>query len=708
MTHNYKNNLTNNRVYWVIIPALAYLIVTVCSLFFRDFFFIDDAQNEMLPFMKEMGGMWWRGELPILTARTMLGGNILVDMVLSPFSPQIILVSLVAAKTTSFLIPAKLLAWINITLIMWGTFWAAKTMRIRSSYGLLAAFSVATNPVFLYVYQASWWNFASAFAWFVIAFAAVLALHTHRSRKNFLLLSLSGIFLFASAGTQMQVSFLIILGVFFVYDWFHQKKAEAVDYVWVGLIIALVAIVPLFSEFFLSGDLIERSSLWDNSNNFQRVTLEQLLSTVNPLFSGYMSFYGGYRFLSIPIAYTSILVFLPLFFMDWRSIKLPDSLLWKAICVVMILLLFTSSQTGPLRYPFRYLPIFSLAVILLAINAIDKGSWSLSRQRVTYFIAYSGFLLWLQLFTSEHLVFEAYQLRWFAVSLMLFLMVMTLTIYKKWSVFALGSMVFISWVMMIGKTHTLASKYVAYDESIRHDITMGWQQPKDVSRVLKIGDLPVNSGKSLLINDSLVNGYSPVGQKAFTKLFPYVSTQGWFTIGALNGLLNDNDLWKKLGIGHIYIKDELLSKEINLRPKINQHNLVISQLPRNGLLEIHPQVVPNVNGSLGFQTPEEVGVQFINQNGMRHETYQVQAKPEVRSLIFSRVFWHGYRARLNALELPVGSYQGAFVMIDIPADTGGVLSLDYEPVSWRWSKWSLILGLIIFGFTSWSHKKRSE
>ena len=708
MKHNYKNNLTNNRVYWVIIPAVAYLIVTVCSLFFRDFFFIDDAQNEMLPFMKEMGSMWWRGELPILTTRTMLGGNILVDMVLSPFSPQIILVSLVAAKTSSFLIPAKLLAWINITLIMWGTFWAAKTMRIRSSYGLLAAFSVATNPVFLYVYQASWWNFASAFAWFVVAFAALLALHTHRFRKNFLLLSLSGIFLFASAGTQMQISFLIILGVFFVYDWFHQKKAEAVDYVWVGLIIALVAIVPLFSEFFLSGDLIERSSLWDNSNNFQRITLEQLLSTTNPLFSGYMHWFGGYRFLSLPIAYTSILVFLPLFFMDWRSIKLPDALLWKTICVVMVLLLFTSSQTGPLRWPFRYLPIFSLVVILLAIYAIDKGSWSLSRQRVIYFVAYSGFLLWLQLFTSEHLVFKGYQLIWFVISLILFVMVMTLTVYKKWSVPTLSLMVCISWLFMMWKTPTLATEYILYDQFVREDVNLNWQRNKDSSRVLKIDVVPLGAGKGLFLKGFIVNGYSPVGQKAFTKLFPYTTAHGVFTIKALDNILNDDVLWKKLGIGHIYIRDELLNNETNLRHQINQHDLVISQLPQNGLVEIHPQVVPNVNGSLGFQTPEEVGVQFVNQNGMRHETYQVQAKPEVRSLIFSRVFWHGYRARLNALELPVGSYQGAFVMIDIPADTGGVLSLDYEPVSWRWSKWSLILGLIIFGFTSWSHKKRSE
>jgi hypothetical protein len=127
-------------------------IVGVCIARFPDFFFNGDAQNELFPFYREMGRLWLGGHLPILTTKTLWGGNILVDMVLSPFSPQTIFFSIFSVLTTNPRLVADTFAFVNLLFVVGGGYWIGRLIGVRSSLSLLLG-QPSRRRLFFFVYS---------------------------------------------------------------------------------------------------------------------------------------------------------------------------------------------------------------------------------------------------------------------------------------------------------------------------------------------------------------------------------------------------------------------------------------------------------------------------------------------------------------------------------------------------------------------------
>ena len=64
-------------------------------------------------------------------------------------------------------------------------------------------------------------------------------------------------------------------------------------------------------------------------------------------------------------------------------------------------------------------------------------------------------------------------------------------------------------------------------------------------------------------------------------------------------------------------------------------------------------------------------------------------------LTFSRPFFRGYRAELNATNMRVGSYRGLLPTVEIPAGSKGRLVLTYRPSWLVWGGASTVLSLLI-------------
>jgi hypothetical protein len=694
--------ISSRKTAWAFIPLMAFAIVMTCSLFFNDFFFIDDAQNENLPFYKEMGRIWLSGHVPILTTNTMIGGNILVDMVLSPFAPQVILSSILAAKTSSFLLVANTLAWINISLVISGVYWLSQLLKMRPAYGLLAGFLVATNPVFLYVFQASWWNLATAFAWFVTGFAALMAFRQNPSRTNFILSIATGCFLFASAGTQAQFIYLVFVSILIIYDSCFKKNLPlAIWLIVISLCVGLLSAIPIISEYFISSSLIDRPSGFFNSGNFLVPNFQQIVNLFNPLLSGYMHWFWSYRYIPVSLGYIGIVTLLPLFFINWASIQPYQRGLWLTLGFVTLLLLFTSQHTGPLRWPFRYLPVWSLIVTVFCLYALDKGTWIITPTRTKLFwlaVVFSG---WLQLFSAENDVFILNRIIWLLTFLGLCFILFFFSRKEKQNVAAFILISIAAWVTMLAKTSSLTT-HLAYDklETVinipinKHEKSFNATQTFPNRPVKDVSDLL--SGQFLLHGLPAINGYSPVGHKGIAVLLPHTYARGNFDpITSIHNLFSDvhgKPLYQVLGISHIFIEKVSLTE--SLYKNVDRYGLLIKPINNSDRLHITTDQPLIENGSLGFQSSNDIGVQFKRSNGPRKEWYQVDHSSASRTLVFSRVFWHGYRAKLNGKDLPVTAFKETLVQLELPPNASGKLKIWYEPVSWQWTRWSILLGTI--------------
>jgi hypothetical protein len=401
-----RGSIIKNALVILSCSLIGISIVCTANLFFKDFFFIDDAQNENLPFYKEMGRMWLSGHLPILTTNTYFGGNILVDMVLSPFAPQTILTSLLSTKIDSLRLLSNFLAWLNISLVVLGGYWLGRILEIRSSYAFLLGFMISTNPVFIYVFSASWWNLATAFAWFVVSIAALLAFCRDQSGSKFVLAVFSICALFASAGTQMQFAFILFVIALLVFDY---REYESLLRLWKLLVIGVCSVsisaIPIMGEYLFSSDLVERLNGFHNVDNFLVTSWSNIINFFNPLFGNYMHWFGGYRYIPISLGYVGIISLVLIFFTKNEKKDKYSDLIY-VLTLISLVLVISPSQFGSLRYPFRYLPILSMMGSLLVVYKLETAQVYFSKQSFKRFYSFVIIAALIQLFSSDELIFK--------------------------------------------------------------------------------------------------------------------------------------------------------------------------------------------------------------------------------------------------------------------------------------------------------------
>ena len=439
---------------------ISFCIVFTSVLFFEDFFFIDDAQNAFLPFYKEIGRIWLSGHLPLLTTNTFLGSNILVDMMHSPFSPQTILTGLLTNHVVSFRVAANFLAWFNITLVIVGVYWLGRILTIRASYAFLLGFIVATNPVFLYVYTASWWNFASAFAWFIVSFAALLQFHLKQGAWDFVIAVLFLCFLFATAGTHMQIAYIISFSLMFVLEVYHNRSFKRfMNIAFIAVCAGLISVIPLMSEYALNSSIIVRASAFSNAGNFAVPSWGNIINAFNPFYATYMNAFGGYSFIPFSMAYVGIISIL-LLFSDNKSLQFSFNYeLIFSLVIILILFVFSSSHFGPMRWPFRYLPVWSMMVSTIVMYHLEKAVFNFSRAQIYRFGCLVFGAAWIQLFSSEYFVFK-----WKNIGFALLFLFLCIGLVKyffrfkdhpKKRIQLLWLVTVIAWVGMMAKTHSL-------------------------------------------------------------------------------------------------------------------------------------------------------------------------------------------------------------------------------------------------------------
>lgn len=696
--------------------AIALLIVVTAQLVFTDFFYIDDAQNQNLPFYREMGRLWLSGDWPILTTTVLLGGNILVDMVLSPFSPQTILTSLVAATTDSIRIPVFLIAWVNTSLVALGAYWLARTFAMRSKYALLFGFLSATAPVYLYMFAASWWNLAAAYAWFVVALAALLQFRLTPRVVTFIVATVSTCFLFLSQGTQYQLAWVLCYLIVMAMD-FHSERnwRKTAHLLMIGTCTFLIVVIPVMSEYLVARDLIIRVEGFFSRNLHMMPSWGQMLNFFNPFYQGYMVWWGGYRTMPVAMGYAGIILLLPLCFVRYHPVRTLPSRLLPAFLVLAIILCLSPTQIGPVTGPVRYLPLLGLVIALLLLLQLDRGRLVFNQHRRNRFLLLIGLSFIAQAFSAEDQILDIGRIPFLALFLLLCALIYRLTLSTLASggthinVSLLAAVSFLAWLGMLQQNPTFAGGHwpaPTMGAPLKPELpavrgyTVGLcateAPPKE-----RLADL--GTGQYLHFGIRSINGYSPVGHNGLSRFFPYVTSHGYFNTEMT--LLRMSEpvrtapgyyVYDLFNVERIFACSKDVPYDVQIR--IENAGMIVEPSSLKGRLVIHPARPRTTEGSLTYQGGG-APVRLAGVDGMRHEWFDVSPDDKPRTLIFARLYWPGYRATLDGRDLAVSNYRNTLVTVDLPAGSAGRLDLRYQPVSWQHTRWVLLAGLVLFGLS---------
>lgn len=719
-------SLLSNKLKSILIALASCVLVAstttlIPQAIFSKYFFIDDAVNENLPFYKEVGRIVLNGELPLLTTKTLLGGNLLVDMVKSPFSPQTLLTGIIAAKVDSITLPTFFMAWFNAFLISVGCFWLARGLGISRLYGILLALVVSTQPVYMYIFAASWWNLASAFAWFVVAVAGLLNYVMRPSKSGYALACLFSSLLFTAAGTQAHASYAIVLVIHAIFVMYKKKSLYSGLLVLSIMVVSvLVSAMPIYGEYLASSRFISRANEFNNNGNFLVPSLNQIMNAFNPFYHGFIHFFGGYRHLPIALGYAGLMV-LPAVAYFKKPTEIFKSWLFCIMITALALYMMSlcSHQTGPLRWPFRFVPFASLFVSLASAYILGAGQYNISKAKTLGYIAAVILATWTQFFCQSGNIFTSsnfYTTFIFVIacSIMLFGIYLQ-NITNKYEILPI-CLIFLQfglWSISLHYNPTLAEnpkmgqRWLSNPKLKKH-----WPPPTtDKGYALGLAsepfsDNPASGGCAHYLFHDLkaINGYSPVGHKGFAHIFPHPTAHGKYHVHkTLNNLINyDSELktyvYNLFDVSEIYAWRSEVSTDLSNR--LSSSGMTINEAPAayrkaSEKIIIKPVIENASEGTLSYQSIPNT-IASHDKSKQLKESWNVLKNDLPRTLVFSRIFWHGYSATLNGQDVPVTSWRHTLLRLELPAGSEGLLELQYSPVSWKYTKWAMLLGLLFF------------
>ncbi|MEG9480726.1 hypothetical protein V6W59_00320 [Mannheimia sp. HC-2023] len=659
------------------------------------FFFVDDAQNEFLPFMREIGRIWLNGEIPFILENTFFGSNTLIDIHRAIFLPQNILLAILSVKIHSLTLVANISAAINLIIMSFSAMKIAEALRLNKSQGLIIALLFCISPIFLYFYLESWWNGAIGQAWFVAALASILHLRNNFSIFNVVMNIISVYCILASGWPHSAIAYAII-AIIFCLELLWDKKYKTLLY-FIVLSISIIAIVfPLYSEYLSSSDLITRASSTNNNGNFLSTTLNQIVFTFNPVYYHFMHRFQGYMITHIPMGYSSIYILFALCFSNLSTIFRDRNVI---IISLMTLLFFILNQTpthmGPLRWSFRFTPYFAELLILFSLLVLSKG-FTISKKRVLLFIGIVLLSSILSLFAQESNFMFIFIVQIAFIFSTLFYLKVVLTQKNIKLLPASIYTIFCFSLMLAVKPNILgyvAMPWLKDELNLENNYAKGYllsltngRQPKD-----HVEDL--NGAQFLLFGLKAINGASPVGNKLISNVLDTHSSQAYFnpekTVDNLAERFNDVCKFSLFNIDTLVINKDQMNENIrsNLLSCGFENKPVLNQ---NVEYYINNSFYPRASVSYISQGISNID---ILEDGYNIEKYRISTDRE-SFIILSRVFWNGYVATLDGINLDIVPQDGVVKIFLPPNINDGILKISYFPSSWKYTLWISMLGFL--------------
>lgn len=359
---------------WLFSILYSIIVIFICCVFNKNFFFQDDAVFEMLGFFRQIGLKWIQGELPLIVDSMYFGGNEVIDLSRGIFLPQNILTTIIVGKFNYILLAGIILAFINLTLVSISSLSIANTLKFGKPYSYAFASLTVIQPVFLYFYLGEWWNAGNGQAWAMVSIATFLLLINNYSKKNIVLNFLSVVFLLSAGWPHGLIGYLLFVVITMVYDFKKIQNSKKLFYLCAPTILAFIFTSVVYSEIIYSNDLINRIHGFYTRNRNYTPSWSTILFGFLPASYDSLNF-SGLKFVKLSLGFSTCFLPVIFFYRDIKSLWQKDiNLKWfLTLIIVFFILTQMPSQFGPLRWPFRFLPFLSLFTCMFVFYILKNA-----------------------------------------------------------------------------------------------------------------------------------------------------------------------------------------------------------------------------------------------------------------------------------------------------------------------------------------------
>jgi hypothetical protein len=372
-------------------PAVVLSTMAVAGLFSmlflrnHRFAFIDDRQADGVAKLVDMGRILQSGEWPWLSTNVVNSGGYAVEYQNGVFNPVNLAFGVLMAHLDDPALASFLQLLAHLVILTAAAAWLGRLVGLSTPWAVAFAVSVGFQPYTIF-WGAAWYQAIISFSWFVLAVAAVVALHrTGRLRYGWVLLVAT--YLCYQSGWPLAIPVLgLFVGVVVVAGLVigHRRGSSA----WIaafyggGAAASLVGLYPLLVSF----EFASRSSSISNESNFNVAPLEGLLHAADPSYWGWFVNFDGYRLQDLPHFYVAWFLLPVLLF--WRPAPTwPAPVRALGIATFGLLLVTALGTLGPervlvFRFPTRFLQFSGFFLLLGAALLVAHGRFTFSRRRL--------------------------------------------------------------------------------------------------------------------------------------------------------------------------------------------------------------------------------------------------------------------------------------------------------------------------------------
>ena len=705
------------------------VFVLVMAWRFPRFFYIDDKQLQYLPVFRWLGQTADGLRPPLLDPDQGMAGNFAADPQYGVFDPVHWLIHRLVLVTGDLNAASWMLSLLSLVLLGLGICALATEHRVRPVWSAAAALGAATSGWMLFV-GASWWPLT----WGTALLPWLWWGLTVRSRWGAAVAALAS-YLLVSSGYPYALPFAAAIAVAVVGErLLLEDRATGGARELVRRVLARSSLSPLLAA--AGGALAGSCNLWvvrglqdvtqragseipavGNLGTFVPNLLDALLG--GPTLFGQAEGWWG-SLLPLPVMATAWFAVPLLALAPWRAALrtrgVPTAL---ALTVLSALATQTTTEIGSFRFPVRYLVDLHLFLPLLTVLLLRSGL-VLTRGRVLLAGAVVVAQLLLSISRAPALV------GWHLLAAVAVLAGLAAVVAgerapgrRTGSVLVAAALLLgVALLPQVGARAAVVSERARLDNPtaglpqlgahdsgrwpslVREFEERAWQPGLDAT-VLAWGgagpDLGLSSGvllgsANLLSGTTPGFGYTSIGQRSWADRWctDYLGQVGMCP-GAEQRLLATapgTDLtWLE-----VMAKDDVLLSDTT--PAVIEDRLVGSGRWRVAEQRGAYTRLVRTEPRPGRATWNDAGVRALQPVAVGPESQQYAVQVDAAApqrVVFRDVWWPGYRATLDGVEVPTSSYDGSLVQVELPpGDYSGRLAVSYRPAG-------LTAGLVAVG-----------
>ncbi|OUI87758.1 glycosyltransferase family protein [Acetobacter tropicalis] len=700
--------LKNINVYFYFF-IFSIVIVAAATLNNPYFFTEDDSQNEYLGFMRQYGESWRNWEIPFIAKNILVGSNAMVELQRAIFAPHNIVASLITSSNTPVTSTGVFFAVLDIFVLAVAGYIIGQSLGLKKNISVLLGFSLPANAMFLYQYAGPWWNAANGHALAMLSVASFFFLLKKRSLRSYVFNFISVFLLLLSGWPHGFIGYLVI-GVCSLAFVMRQNFKKNIALVVPTLCAGLCA-VPVYSEFLYLRDFIVRPSGWDNLNNFLVPSLTQMLFAFSPTYFEHMNYFGGYRAVCVAFGFASVFCIFPVFF---SKIKLNDPVLkiLFTCSVVFLILCQMPSQSGMLRYSIRFLPFFTLMVNVISFYILDRFEIVVTKGRERaffYFLIVSAIISYsicafefknllmadffsLVLVLCAYLFFIKKQAIKTETSLPLFVVPLASVLIMFFTLSGVGEK-YMYQIDLPKKIENLSNLNLS--GSVMSFSGWGYHDAHELA--------DINSSQFGYYDVKTANGYSPNGQKYIDQVLVH---------SLPHTLLDQNASLPQLTQQIPEFGNQCLLSMFGVSTIVLGNGNMLDAVKRCGFGRVLPaprgmmyaMSQKTYSSSLAYASAPAVSVSKETNNTIK---LAIPDEKNAITMVFSREFWPGYSAHGLACKVDVSGYRKMLLSVTVPPHCQGELTVSYFPKTWKYTLFSPLLGLILFGVFLWCERQQA-